>query len=326
MIRKKYVKRVLCALLLIVLFFVTVSMISSVIIFQAIYPRYDEPNAFTLRYEELDSAAYPREELSFRSGENRLNAYCYHCADPEGLVVIAAGMGDGASAHLSEMMEFVNGGFDVFCYDATGVGDSEGRGIVGLSQPGIDLRAALDYIGSDEDLNRLPVLLYAHSAGGYGAITCVGDYDRIKAAVVMCAFESPVELMLVSARERVGILADIEYPFMALENSFLFGEKADVSAAGCLKNCDIPVLILEGEEDEIIPVSLRLSSYQDEIKNPLVSFREISAGHTGLWLSDEAQAYREAYADEAQANLIKANETDEAFMREILAFYHDAIR
>ena len=324
--QKRTVKRVLCALLLIVLFFVTVSMISSVIIFQAIYPRHDEPNAFTLRYEELDSAAYPREEISFSSKENRLTAYCYHCADPKGLVVIAAGMGDGASAHLSEMMGFIDGGFDVFCYDATGVGESEGKGIVGLSQPGIDLRAALDYIGGDEELNRLPVLLYAHSAGGYGAITCVGDYDRIKAAVVMCAFESPVELMLVSARERVGILADIEYPFMALENSFLFGEMADIRASERLKNCRIPVMLIEGEDDDLIPEKLRLSSYRDVIDNPLVSFREVDTGHSGLWLSDEAEAYREAHDGDSQPDLIKANETDSSFMREILTFYDDAIR
>ena len=149
----------LCALLIFVLSFVILSMAGSIAVFRIIYPRHDEPSRFTLCYEDIDSKTYPREELSFDSGGNRLTAYRYRCSDPVGLVVIAAGLGDGASAHLAEGMTFLDQGYDVFCYDATGVGESEGSGVIGLSQPGIDLRAAMDYIGADDSLSRLPVLL-----------------------------------------------------------------------------------------------------------------------------------------------------------------------
>ena len=205
--RKKYVKRVLSALLIFILSFSVLSMAVTVIFFHTAFPRSDTPSEFAYSYSQMESDGYSYQRVSFPSGSNTLIGYCFAPDDPQALVVIAAGFGDGGSSHLPEMKEFVDSGYAVLCYDATGVGESEGSGKGGLSQPAMDLRAALRNTADDDRLSKLPILLYGHSAGGYAAATCL-DNDRVKAAVIISGFDHPVQLMRDSARSYVGILAD----------------------------------------------------------------------------------------------------------------------
>ena len=327
---KKYVKRVLCSLLIVILLFVVVSVAGSAVAFRVIYPRSLGYDDFTLRYSDLDADRYPRERLTFDSSGESLTAYLYRTDEPSALVVTAAGIGGGASSHLSEATRFVDEGWDVFCYDAAGVGESSGAGVIGLSRPAVDLRAALDYISGIAELKQLPILLYSHSAGGYAAATCCGEYDRVKAAVIISAFESPVSLMYASARERVGLLADIEYPFMVLENAMLFNSNADIKASDRLSGCDIPIMIFEGKDDAIIPESQRLSNYSDKIKNPRISYTIVDepyrSGHSDLWLSDEASRYRASHteSDDLPDRLL-ANKLDDSFIDTVITFYQNSL-
>lgn len=299
-------------------------MASSALIFRLVFPRYDGGS-----YDGTVIAG-KSERLSFYSGDNRLTGYLYTDREPSALVVIAAGFGDGASAHLGEVRRFLSCGYAVLCYDATGVGESEGDGTVGLSQPGLDLRAALDYIESDSALSQLPILLYGHSAGAYGALTCCNDYSRVKAAVAVCPFESPLQLMHDSAKQRVGFLADIEYPFLMLQNDLIFRAAADVSASSCLHDSDVPVLVLEGSRDRLIPKTQRISSYRDRIANPLVTYHiiddEVRSGHGDLWLSRDAALYRRTCrAAGVDPDPLRASRTDDAFMDEVVDFYQNAV-
>ena len=323
---KSYVKRVFSALLIIILSFCVVSMVTASLFFHSFFPRMDTLPAYSMRYDDIDASRYPCRRMQFPSGENTLTGYCYTREEPAGLVVIAAGFGESGAAHLPEMMYFADSGYDVFCYDGTGIGESDGRGTIGLSQPALDLRSALDAVADDPALNQLPIYLYGHSAGGYAVAICT-DHPSVTAAVILSGFESPTMLMRESAKKYVGILADIEYPFLSLENSLVFSGRGDESASQCILEAEKPVAVFEGSDDGTIPESVRLSAFLSDSDNPDLSLTILSdplhSGHSGLWLSDEALEYRSDSADEA-VDPQMANSLDDAFMSGIVRFYQNS--
>ena len=316
--RNKYVKRVLLSLLIFILSFSLISVTVTFVVFQTAFPRSDTPSAFSMRYTDADEASCPATPLRFYSGENALSGYCYHADDPAALVVIAAGFRESGAVYLPEVKAFVDSGYSVFCYDATGVGESEGKGTVGLSQPSLDLHAALKYIGADPALSRLPILLYGASAGGYAAATCLDDRS-VKAAVILSGFESPTLLMRETARNYVGILADIEYPFLYLGNSFVFRDEGNQSASACIEASTVPVAVFEGANDTIVPPSARLSAFlpPDIPGLTLTVCGGSRSGHGDLRLSDDAVAARE----NGSADLLTANTLDPAYIQTVLRFF-----
>lgn len=324
--RNRYVKRVLLALLIFVLSFSAISMIVTVIFFHTAFPRSDTPSEFSYSYSQMESAGYPYQKVEFPSGNNMLTGYYFAPDAPKALVVIAAGFGDGGTAHLSEMKAFVDNGYGVLCYDATGVGESEGSGKGGLSQPALDLQAALRYTEEDERLSSLPILLYGHSAGGYAAAIGM-DHDRVKAAVIISGFENPVQLMRESARPYVGFLADIEYPFLLLENRLLFGNMPCVSDR--IENASAPVAVFEGADDERVPQSQRLSTALGKSAqtglNLTVYDEPLRSGHSGIWLSENALRYRADHPDGSPVDTTKSNQLDPSFINTVLSFYHSAL-
>lgn len=318
-------KRVLSALLIFLLSFSAISMIVTVIVFHTVFPRSDDISEFAYTYTQMEDLGYPYQRVAFPSGENTLSGYVYAPDDPKALVVIASGFGDSGACHLAEMTAFVDSGYSVLCYDATGVGESEGSGKIGLTQPSRDLKAALSYIDEDKTLSELPILLYGHSAGGYAAASCM-DHEDVKAAVIICAFDDPVHLMRESARQYVGILADIEYPFLLLENRLLFG--SGQSASACIEQASAPVAVYEGAEDERVPVSQRLSSRlrtEDEAVSIRICDEANRSGHSGVWLSESALSYRSEHTAGAVVDPKKANDLDPDFMSSVLTFYHKAL-
>jgi pimeloyl-ACP methyl ester carboxylesterase len=322
--RKKTVKRVLLSLLIFVISFSLISMLVSAMFYGVFFPRRDTAEDYTLRYSGIDSSSYPRERVRFLSGGRTLTGYCYPCDDPAGLIVISGGFGEVCDTHLGETMAFVDNGFSVFCFDCTGVGESEGNGTVGLAQPSLDLRAALMYIADDPALNRLPVFLYGHSAGGYAAATCA-DQPCVKAAVVLSGFESPTLLMRESARNYVGVFADIEYPFLSLQTDIVFGGQGSKSASDCLKKAGIPALIYEGSDDRTIPPCARLSRYLSDSSDITVTIcdKPPKNGHSGIWLTEDALACRTN--DSGNPDPVAANEVDREFLRVIMDFYRKSL-
>ena len=324
--QNKYVKRVLFVLLILILSFSVISMAVTVIFFHTAFPRSDTPGEFSYSYSRMEEEGYSYQKVRFPSGNNTLTGYFFSPEDPVALVVIAAGFGDGGTSHLAEMKSFVDSGYAVFCYDATGVGESEGSGQGGLSQPALDLGAALRFAADDARSSALPILLYGHSAGGYAAAICL-CHDRVKAAVIIAGFDHPVRLMRESARSYVGLLADAEYPFLLLENQLLFGKSQKASV--CINNTSKPVAVFEGANDERVPRAQRLSTTLKASDHANVSVslcdEELRDGHSGLWLSTDALNYRADHRGDTTVDPEKSNALDREFISYVLTFYQSAL-
>ena len=206
--------------------------------YQMIFPRRDNTPALELTYADVDSSRYPRTEAEILSGDNLLEAYRYDADTPRALIVIAGGIGSDCDSHLPEILYFLDRGFSVLCYSCTGVCGSGGDSLVGPVQPSLDLSAALEYASHQS----LPILIYGHSAGAFGAAIHCGD-EAVKGCVCIAGFDSATELMHQTAQEQFGLLADIEYPALSFHNYLLFGSLGFQRASKKISESDTPVLI-----------------------------------------------------------------------------------
>ena len=342
--KRPFVRRLVSVLLIVLFSFCALSVAGSVVAFRVLFQRTDNlDSVVTLRYSRIDSKRYPRQEISFLSGENRLRGYLYGKGS-KGVIVIAPGISSDSEAHLPEIMRFLDSGYTALTYDMTGVCRSEGESRVGLQQAKRDLLAAVDFIRQEH----LPIYLYGHSLGAY-AVAAALDETEVTAAICLSGFDSPVGMMHDSAKDYVGILADVEYPFLYLQNVLTFGEDADDRAIESINAVNTPVLLCHGSEDKTIPYARSLNAQSDRLKNPHVVCRTIDAdfrsGHNYAWLSADAARYmaqkqeelddlqKACGGDVPQAVLDdfyrdfdaeKAAQTDGSFMDGVLRFYQEA--
>lgn len=316
-------------LLIVLLVFSLSSMLLSAVMFRVLFPRSSGITAYRYTYAEIDPNVYPRESFKFRSGNCILSACRYPVEDAKGCIVVVNGIGAGIDAHLPEILYFLDHGWSVVTWDATGVGDSEGRGIIGLQQIRQDLLAYLAYRETQPD-DGLPLVLYGHSAGAYAAATALDEDYPVAAAVCICGFDSPVSVLYYHARARVGVLADVEYPFLQLECRFLFGRDADLSACTAIDRSETPVFLIESSSDDYVPHELGLLQTDGVFANPNVQSLTVDANwrneHNTPWLSDESAAYVEALGPDDPVEKARANELDASFMNQILAFYTAAVQ
>ena len=245
-------KRVGIIILSILLLFSTISMIIVVIVYNGQFPRFNRHDTSVtadLRYEDLQQR-YPRSLVRFESGKNELQGYVYGEANSLGLVVVSHGLGGGADSYLPEITYFVDQGWRVFAYDATGSFDSEGKTARGFPQSLLDLRAALTFLGKQEQFQALPVLLFGHSWGGYASAAVLDGRQEIAGVVTASAPNSPMEMILEQGERMMGGFIDSQAPFLWLYQRLLFGEAASVQVVDAINQTDVPVLILHGTADD----------------------------------------------------------------------------
>ena len=345
------VRKVIVIAVVFFLVFSRSSVIFSSLFFQIMFARRDNmPETVRINYSMIDTVRYRRRPVSFFSGDNRLHGYLYGENGKKGLIIIAPGMNSDADAHLAETMRFVDSGFTVFAYDATGMFESGGESRVGLQQSRRDLLAALAFAQTEPSVAKLPVFLYGHSLGGYAAASVLAEAE-VEAAISLSGFDSPVGIMYGKAKEAVGIFADVEYPFLYLQNVWTFGADANNRAVDGVNAGDTPVRIYYGSADRVIPYELSLYAHEDELQNPNASCRLIEVdfrnGHSYMWLSSDAARYVAELQDTLddlkkvcggrvpddvlahfydEVDAVRATETDAAFMDEVCGFFERAVK
>lgn len=295
---KRIVKIIGLSIMGIIMIFSIISMIAIKFVYDGQFPRYDRHDdtiTARLRYADLE-VDYPRDLVSFNSGENRLQGYVYGSDQEMGLVVVAHGLGGGADSYLPQITYFIDQGWRVFAYDATGSFDSEGKTTKGFPQALLDLDAALTYINTQEEFDNLPILLFGHSWGGYAVANVLHYNHEISGVVSVSGVNSSIEIVLEQGQQMMGGLIHTQYPFLWVYQRILFGKTASLDAVDAINGSDVPVLIIHGTEDELVNYKgCSIISKIDDITNPNVRTISISEpdrnGHNNIFRSDAAIDY-----------------------------------
>jgi len=278
--------------------FIVVSLITTKIVYDNQFPRYDRPDETVtaqLRYSDIESD-YPRIPVTFTSEKNTLQGYIYGGDNTRGLMVVAHGLGGGADSYLPHIQHFVDNDLRVFAYDCTGSYDSGGKSTRGFPQSVVDLHAALTFIAGQPELSDLPLVLFGHSWGGYAVVNVLNYPHDVQGVISISAVNNALDIIVEQGQEMMGRFIHTQYPFLWLYQRLLFGEVASFDAVSAINATDIPALIIHGEADEMVSFEASaLIASRNEIENPNVSYVKAGTpgrnGHNNLFRTDAAVAY-----------------------------------
>ena len=227
--------------------------------------------------------------LEFRSGENQLKGYVIAPPNPKAMIVAVHGIKSSSDELEPVTQYFVQEGYAVAAFDGTASGRSEGQGTVGLQQQRLDLRAALEALDREGLFSDLPLVLFGHSAGAYGAAAEAPD-TRACAVVCVSGFETPMGTMRAWAAQYAGVLSNIEYPFLLAREMIAKGVDANTSASGALRRSGIPALVIHGAKDDVVKENISLYRAVSENGAPNISLVYADEpghdGHSDILVSD----------------------------------------
>lgn len=342
-------KIILYIVLALAALFAGLSMAGMKLIHDEQFGRFERPDrAATAELHHSDlRGLFPLELVSFLSGNNRLQGYLYAVPGSPGLIVVSHGLGGGADSYLPQIRYFLNQGWSVFAYDATGSYDSEGEAVRGFPQAILDLDAALRFVESHPGLAGLPVLLFGHSWGGYAAANILHFDHPVAGVVSIAAPSSAMEMIMEQGAKMLGSIMTTQRPFLWLYQWLLYGKTASLDAVDALNKTRVPVLVIHGTADTTVEFQgSAIISKRERITNPQVEFLVLDepgrSGHNNILWSREAQAYvqelnrelralEEQYGGEipppvkrqffAQVDRERANELNLELMERINSFF-----
>jgi uncharacterized protein len=194
-------------------------------------------------------AQFPYEDVYFRTDDGiKLHAWFFPAEDSSGTVLFLHGNAENISSHVSSVLWMVRSGLNVLAFDYRGYGLSEGEpSLEGVHQ---DAQAALKVLLSMQQIDRERIIVFGQSIGGAIAVHLVATTsfkDCIRALVIDSAFASYRGI----AREKMNQFA-LTWPFQ-YPLSWLFNDS--FSPARRIEDVSpVPVLIIHGSLDEVVPV------------------------------------------------------------------------
>lgn len=236
------------------------------------------------------------QDVSFKTSDNvTLHGWFFQAlGEPRATILVFHGNAQNLSTHVNSVLWLVREGFNVFIFDYRGYGLSEGSpGITGVHRDGAAaLATALSLPGTQS----LPVVVLGQSIGGAISVYTVAnapDKSRIAALVL----DSPFASYRLIAREKLSgfwLTWLFQYPL-----SFLVGDSYS-PVRWINKVSPVPVLILYGEKDPIVPNHHGKMLY-DAAAEPK-EFRETSTpGHV---MSFAEEGVRKKFVDYLNSRII----------------------
>ena len=287
--------------------FSSMSVASSVIVYDKIFSRYERPDYSLVLGEycyERVQERLPRSTFKFPSKEKGVNlqGYYYPSSQNNGLVVVAHGLHAGADDYLPIIEYMVDSGYNVFTYDVTGTYDSEGEGTVGMCQSLVDIDYALKYIKSQDSLKDMPLYLIGHSWGGYAVSSVLAIHKDIKGCACIAPMNNGYTMILEKGEEYAGKLALMPKPIFNGYQKILFGNYTKYSGVQGINSTNAHVIIAQGIDDKIITYNGQsITAHKDSITNPNVSYyigKGFNGEHDNIWHSIASVAYQKEVASE----------------------------
>lgn len=207
----------------------------------------------------------PFEDVRFRAGDGtKLHGWYIAPARPDGPVLLWAHGNAGNLSHRAENIAFIHRelGAGVFLFDYRGYGLSEGR----PAEEGLydDARAAYAWLRERVPPER--IFLFGRSLGAAVMVKLASENIAARGLILESAFES----LLAMGRKMLPILPV----------GLLINQKFDTAAL--IPKIKIPVFILHGSADEIVPFAQGQTVFAMAPK-PKRFFSIIGAGHNDTY-------------------------------------------
>jgi fermentation-respiration switch protein FrsA (DUF1100 family) len=194
-------------------------------------------------------------EFPSRDGSTTLRGVFLKQPSPRGTVIVCHGVGANHADIEDIHLVLFDSGFQVLTFDFRGHGNSDGHTITyGLNER-LDVLGAYDACLARADVDADRVFALGVSMGGASLAMALPEMPRVKAAVLDSAFASLTSMVehqfrFVPASVR-PVPTQVARVFGWLE---IGADINSLAPATRLKTLDLPVLIIHGDEDHIVPV------------------------------------------------------------------------
>lgn len=226
-------------------------------------------------------AARPYESITITSFDgSKLFARYYHVADNVPVHIMFHGYKSSSILDCSGMSHFAQQlGHNAIVVDQRSHGQSEGSVITFGIKERKDCQAWIQYaikrFGND-----VPIMLFGLSMGA-STVLMVNDLElpkNVKGIIADCPYSSPKEIIMKVAKE-MHFPPHIMLPFVWL-GGCLFGHfnLFESSAIEAIKTSEIPILILHGNTDELVPCDMSRKMLLSGAKDITLELFE-GAGH-----------------------------------------------
>lgn len=198
-----------------------------------------------------------------------------------GTVLYLHGNAQNISTHIGSVYWLPERGFNVLMIDYRGYGASGGTpSLTGLQT---DIDTAMRYLAKREpDMGGGPTIVFGQSLGGMAAVHYVAHSDfraHIGALVLEAAFTGPRQI----AREKLASFW-LTWPLQWLADVAISNGYESLSAAESI--APIPLLLVHGTDDAVIPVSHSERLYA-AAKEPKELWKIRDVGHIAAFRSEE---------------------------------------
>lgn len=322
----------------------------TVIVYETIFgARYETASWLEFSVSDYEGLCVERSDF-YEDNGTQIAGYKYSRTGEaaQGVVIVAHGLGGGGHNRYMPFIDyFTRNGYYVFTYDVKGNDNSEGRSVEGLPQGVIDLNLAIEH--AQGEYGELPIMLFGHSWGAYSVGNVLALHPEVKGAVIVAGFNESEDMLLCHSKRYVGALTEVLFPYVELYERIKFGsELSSLSALDGLKSTEARIMIVHSKDDETVPVEYGYDKFYNEFANnerfEFVLYED--KGHSYLFYSDEAFAYREGlnaqykeyveqngkkYNESTKSAFMEANldkkkcfEPDETLMSQIIEMYNEA--
>lgn len=288
---KKF-KKILVIVLIIIISLPLVGLITCDIVYRSILDtRFETQSILNFTIDDFENLK--RDNYIYQNDNgNNLHGYLYYndyMENINGLIIVVHGLGSGHRVYMEAINYFVNNDYYVFSYDSSGTDESEGK-IKGLPQQLINLKYTIEFVGTIDSINDLPLFLFGHSWGGYAVSNILNFFDNIEAVVSVSGFNSSGDIILEYGKNYVSSFAYVGLPIVNLYEALRFGDYARSNAIEAFNNSEAKIMVVHSEDDNVVPIEVGFDKYFNKFKdNKRFKFIKYkNRGHSFVIYSEQA--------------------------------------
>jgi alpha-beta hydrolase superfamily lysophospholipase len=240
-------------------------------------------------FNHLDFPRLKFKSHSFPSHQGQIlkgGFYNYDLHDSKKLIIFVPGYGPGHLAYTGVIEQLCKLGYEVFSFDLTGTGHSEGKNFIGYTQGLKDIQYAFASLKGMPSYAKKSWILVGHSLGGFVALNSGNSKQYpIEKVVSLSGFNNVIDIFK-TQREQFNRW----HFYFSLYMLLRYGFKAMLMSFQSVKKSSNRYLIMMGGQDQIVPVKENFKIFHS-IESQRVQLVELPNKFHNPYLTQAGERY-----------------------------------